>query len=606
MGIRGLAAAVGRYGIFGSLEGNAVVIDGPALIFQILNGCMRERPATNSFHCHPSYSTLGRMVLGWLEELPRHNVTVRKIYFDGYLPPSKWQVRRERLMRQSGTMKDLLASHPHGSPRAPEEVFETIKPGISLIQDLDDPLHTNRFPAPPFLVPAAIEVLRSCRKWGPLVEVVSGEADMFCAEDIRRHGGVLLTSDSDLLITELGPHGTVSFFADIFESDRLGNLQGLMTRKYSLHNINNTLGFNNVGGLPRVAFEKMRHRTSFNEALSLAKNSKDNILESPEFRAFMEEYSMKEYLPMDHPVQGILSRLDPRISEVVIQTLLLDPNGTVPDMGRRENPRGPETLAMFLPIMIENRDRKSAWTMSTAVRELAYGAMQTFAVHESPTIIEYRVLDASNSLMGRQIDVPGPDETLEQCGLLVDALNQLTTQIPGADMQWLSFAIYQDVMWSSSEQKLPLSAFLMDKGKGAFNDEDKISWDMIHFTAQVQASLYSLRMVTQVLDVVASLRKELPPPMQELRERLSTLPPITEWPTVETMSQILATANEANVLSVIEDIIGVKIIQNPKNSSKSRRARKQKSRRRLPRSERDPERSTSANPFAVLSNESLG
>jgi hypothetical protein len=76
MGIRGLGPALRPYGIFSSLAGDAVVIDGPALVHQILDGCMRQRPATNGFICHPSYSTLGHMVVGWLEELRRHNVTV--------------------------------------------------------------------------------------------------------------------------------------------------------------------------------------------------------------------------------------------------------------------------------------------------------------------------------------------------------------------------------------------------------------------------------------------------------------------------------------------------------------------------------------------------
>ncbi|KAI1740148.1 hypothetical protein F4680DRAFT_121577 [Xylaria scruposa] len=604
MGIRGLGAAVRQYGQFSSLSGNTVVIDGPALVYQILDGCMRQRPATNGFICHPCYSTLGRMVIGWLEELRQHNVTVRNIYFDGYLPPSKWQVRRERLLRQSQTMKDLLASHPHGSSRLPEDAFETIKSEISLTQSIGHSSHSSWLPKPPFLVPAVIEILKSCRTWGPLVKVVSGEADMFCAEDIRRHGGVLLTGDSDLLITDLGPDGTVSFFTDVVAADRSDKSQGLMARKFSLHAINDALGLSNVGGLPRVAFEKVNSRTNFSEALKRVKNSNNNDnLESSEYHAFKQEYSMKEYLPMDHPVQEILSILDPRISEVIIQTLLLDDNGTVLDGSSGEKSRGPETLAMFLPIMIENRNRKSAWSMSEVVRQLAYGAMQTFAARNSPVVIEYRVLEASNSLMGRQIDVLGPEETLEQCSLLAETLDQLAGHLPGTDMQWLAFAIYQDVMWSTSEQRSPLSASLINKGKNPFNDEDEYSWDLIHFAAQVQASLYSLRMAKQVLDVVVSLRT-LPPPMQDLRERLSHLPTIAKWPTVETISKVLATASEAHVLSIITIMLGV-TIENSENSLNTNQSKKRKNRNGLLRSERDPKRPTSVNPFAVLSNASL-
>lgn len=253
-------------------------------------------------------------------------------------------------------MKDLLVSYPHGSPPSPKDAFDAVTPEISLTQNFNYWPALRWLPKPPFLIPAILEVLKSCRTWGPLVEVVCGEADMFCAEDIRRHdGGVLLTGDSDLLITELGHFGTVSFFIDVVAADPSDKSQGLLARNFSLHNINGVLGLRNVGGLPRVAFEMVSGQTSFEEALSRAKNNSDDGLKSPKFLAFMEEYSMKEYLPKDHRVQRILSNLDPRISEVIVQTQLLDGNMTVPDAGSDENPRGPETLAMFLPIMIEVR-----------------------------------------------------------------------------------------------------------------------------------------------------------------------------------------------------------------------------------------------------------
>ncbi|KAI1124658.1 hypothetical protein F5Y10DRAFT_248979 [Nemania abortiva] len=605
MGIRGLGPAVRHYGKFSPLSGDTVVIDGPALIYQILDGCMRKRPSTNGFICQPSYATLGRMVIGWLEELQRHNVTVRKIYFDGYLPPSKWQVRRQRLLHQSETMKALLASHPLGSSRLQGGAFEAIEAEIALTRNVGHSSHSNWLPKPPFLVPAVIEILKSCRPWGPLVEVVSGEADMFCAEDIRRYGGVLLTSDSDLLITELGPNGSVSFFTDVVAASRSDKSQGLVACKYSLHAINDTLGLSNVGGLARVAFEKVRCRTSFNDALRRAKDNGGN-LESSEFVAFMEEYCMKEYLSKDHPVQRVLSSLDPRISELVVQTLLFEGAEDVPNLDDADNSRGPETLAMFLPIMIENRDRKSAWTMSTAVRQLAYGIMQTLTVQKSPVVIEYRVLEASNSLMGRQIDVPGLEETLEQCRLLTDTLKQLTERTPGLEMQWLVFAIYQDIMWSTSEQRSPLSVLLLHKAKRESNDTDEHSWDAIHFAAQVQASLYSLRMAKQALDVSASLCTEMPSPMQELRECLATLPTITEWPTVENISQVLVTINEANILSTITDILGIPAIEIPEDLLQTSQPKKRKIKNGFLRSERDPKRPISVNPFAVLSNASLG
>ncbi|KAI0429575.1 hypothetical protein F5Y09DRAFT_257509 [Xylaria sp. FL1042] len=610
MGIKGLSNAVRRYGRFSLLGTDTVVIDGPALVHTIFEGCMRHRPPTNGFICQPSYSTLGRLVISWLEELRAHNVTIRKIFFDGYLPPSKWPVRRERLLRQSQSMKALLNSHPHGSSSIPEGAFGAVKGGIALTQTTNYSSHSSWLPKSPFLVPAVIEILKSCRTWGPLVEVVSGEADMFCAEDVRCHGGILLTTDSDLLITDLGIDGNVSFFSDIVCADPSDKSQGLVACKFSLNTINNTLGLSNVGGLPRVAFEKVRCRTSFNRALEQVRNNRDNALELPEFQTFMEEYCMKEYLPKDHPLQRMLSTLDPRISEIIIQALLLDGSNTLPNASNSLYSRGPETLAIFLPILIEDRSRRSAWTMSTFVRQFAYSIMQMFAVHESPVVIEYRLLDPSNSSMGRQIDVLGLEHALEQCCLLVDVLEKLTERVSSVDMRWLVFTIYQDHMWSISEERVPLSASLLHQVNRASNEENQHSWDAIHFTAQVQASLYSLRLAKQVIDVAMLLCPELPPLVRTLREHLSKLPPIADWPTVENISRTLAIAKEANILSAITDINEIpahKIEGNlpEPDQPKKRNNGIRKNKNRLLRCERDPNRPISINPFAILSNASL-
>jgi hypothetical protein len=244
--------------------------------------------------------------------------------------------------------------------------------------------------------------------------------------------------------------------------------------------------------------------------------------------------------------------------------------------------------------------------MSTAVRQLAYGIMQGFALHKSSSVIEYRLLEASNSLMGRKTHVLGSGEALEQCRLLVRTLKQLTEHMHCGDMQWLAFAIYQDIMWSTSEQRPPLCAVLISIAKRRAGDGDEYSWDTIHFTAQVQASLYSLRMVKQALDVAASLSQTLPTPMRELREWLSNLPAIAEWPTVDNISQKLATAGESDILTVITDMLGVPAIADLETTVKTTKSKKRKDRNGPLRSERDPKRPSSVNPFAILSSASLG
>ncbi|KAI1143356.1 XPG domain containing-domain-containing protein [Hypoxylon sp. FL0543] len=603
MGIPGFSRAIQRYGAFSPLSGESVVIDGPALVHRISETCLRQRPSSSGFVCHPPYSLLSRMVMIWLDELKSHDVKVRRIYFDGYLPPSKWEVRRERLLNQSQYMKALVCSEPFGSCRTPENAFGNLITDMTFTR-LIGQSPSNTLPKPPFMVPAVLEALKNSEDWGPLVLVVPGEADMFCAQDVRENGGTLLTSDSDLLIQDLGLRGNVSFFWDVVPADPMVRQLGMMACKMSFHDINDRLGLTNIGGLPRVAFEKLKGRMGFDMALQKARDSREDTLNSLEYRTFIEELELKEYIPSYHPVLGILSGLDPRISEVVVQTLLLE-NGSGSSASDTKQLRGPETLSIFLPILVENRDKRSAWTVSTNVRQIAYSVLQNLAHQRSGTIVEYRTLDSSTSLTGRQIEIPDLEETISNCAQQVAALRQIAESFPSLDIQWLAFAIYQDVEWSSSEERSPLSAVLTNKSLNQPEDPDEYSWDLIHFTAQVQACLYSLRIEKQILDVVSFMGQDLPMPVQELRDSLASLPLIAEWPTVERMFNLLSQFGHAKGLTKIASMLGISGVKvvNPSAGSTRSKKRQKKDQEQLPfkRRQRDVKKSPSINPFAVLS-----
>lgn len=239
-------------------------------------------------------------------------------------------------------MKGLVTSHPAGSTKLPENAFREFKTEISLTS----PSLPASLPQPPFLVPAVLEILRSSPTWGPLIEVVAGEADNYCAEHVRKHGsGIVLTGDSDLLITDLGPEGKVAFFSHMVSAPQD---DGVLACQFSLPDLNKTLGLKDVGGLPRVAFEIEKKPCNFAEAVERAKNSNNDDSDSLDFQKFVQEYCMTEYIPKEHTLHKVLSDLDPRVSEIVIQTLLLKGDTT-----STTTTRGPENLAMFLPIMIE-------------------------------------------------------------------------------------------------------------------------------------------------------------------------------------------------------------------------------------------------------------
>ncbi|KAK7745597.1 hypothetical protein SLS62_009774 [Diatrype stigma] len=527
---------------------------------------------------------------------------MRKIYFDGYLPPSKWEVRRSRLVMQSKNLRDILALNPFGATRSPSGVFDHVKPSV-LITTFTGRVAADKLPKPPFLVPAVIEALASCKDWGSLIQVVPGEADVYCAQDVRKNGGIVLTSDSDLLIQDLGHAGRVSFFWGLVYKGPLGT-RALSAYTYSFHGINNQLGVKDVGGLPRVVFDQIHGRITFEEAVEKAKKKSTRVLTSPDYLDFLKEYEIDTSIMDDRIALDSIS-LDPRISEVVVQTLVMTDAGLVPDV---ETARGPEKLSIFLPVMIENRDIRSCWTTSTWIRQTAYGILQTLSSHRSKQIIEYRTLDTSSGRSGRQVDIPGPVETLDACVELTNTLKRLQKGIPPPNNVWFALAMLKDVENSVDEDQTSLSAILLSQANVPVASAYVYSLDLIHYTAQVQATYYSLRLLKQILDAVLALGRNTPRPFRELHESISSLPPIVAWPTVEDMPDILSSALSGDILSKVTDILGIPRIYLDKLTMKYTKS-KQKKRKQVHdtpgrNSQGAAKRSPSINPFAILSESS--
>ncbi|RYP04509.1 hypothetical protein DL764_004410 [Monosporascus ibericus] len=359
--------------------------------------------------------------------------------------------------------------------------------------------------------PAVIEALTACEDWGPLIQVVPGEADTFCARDVRQNGGIVLTSDSDLLIQDLGPDGRVSFFWNIVY-DRSSGIPALSASTFSFHGINDQLGIKEVGGLPRVVFEQIKGRLGFEEAVEKAKNDTQEVVTSLDYLNFMKEYQVDECIPADRSVLNAIVTLDPRISEIVIQTLL------------------------------------------------------------------------------------------------ATTLKELRERLPSPEMLWLAFAIMEDVESSASDERTSLSVTVLSQASSAFEDVYDCSWDFIHYTAQIQASYYSLRILKQILDVVVALKQDLPKTFAELRESLISLPTIAEWPTFGDMSGLLSDFASKEILTTVTDILGIPPIdlaqvaaEGTKSKKKKKKTRKQKQDALRDTMQRNGKRSPSLNPFAILS-----
>ena len=154
------------------------------------------------------------------------------IFFDGLLPPKKKPIRLERL---EACIKQIQAhSSMKRASLAASEVVKVDTPlemtSAMLFHDYFPPLRSSMaLPAAPFPVPSVLDALATSR-FARVTQVVAGEADTFCALAAYDQGCFVLTSDSDLLVHDLGA-GAVAFLSDM-ELQEQGDIKKLSAKAF--------------------------------------------------------------------------------------------------------------------------------------------------------------------------------------------------------------------------------------------------------------------------------------------------------------------------------------------------------------------------------------
>jgi hypothetical protein len=456
-------------------------------------------------------------------------------------------------------------------------------------------------PPPPFLVPAVIDALRASPKFGSLVKLVPGEADGFCAEHVQNNGGTVLTSDSDLLVYDLGENGGVVFFTDV---DIDAETQRLIAPQYRPADLCRRLSINSETGLQHLAFE-----VSWDSHLTL-EQAVEKAKRSEAVSAFPEEYSkfIEQYLSPE--VAGLktdqVSVLDPRISEIVLRSLRVSEDiSQAPGDKKARQVSSDAELTMYLPFLLDCPSRTSAWEASKPVRQLAYAVLQSIQDNNISAVFEMRRLQTVS--LGLRIDVPAPSEIHKLAVSLLALLGEIEAAVGKVERGvWVMLAMYQDI------------AMIMDRGKGhplsldilnqqARGKLDLCSWDFLHSLAQTQATYYSLRMLRQVLDLSAQHSKHMVPlsdTMSRLAKYLSNLPALPDFPSPSTYAETLKVLGEAEGLSCLETICAehesvilplIELIRKPQNNKKS------KKRKATPSAQENTRpRPRSSNPFDLL------
>lgn len=349
-------------------------------------------------------------------------------------------------------------------------------------------------PPPAFLVPAVLDSLRTSG-YAPVTSVVPCEADLFCARAALEPNRTILTNDSDLLLYDLGVSGEVVFFNQI-EIRNTHEISSDCAVLYAFvsqpSKIASRLG---LRGLRRLAFE-IREDKSINlrNAVMRAKQSVASFApESPsirqsDFKNFENQYDTKlsgfEAITRAGMTFGTdVSQgcfLDPRLSELVS--------------------RCPYPASMFLPFLTDDPSRSSAWDVSQGLRYFTYSCL---LFKNSDTVLE-QVLEfvrRGARIVRDDVSLLSCEETIHYAKLLAQKLENFKSFLAKFPKQaiWRPYALCEVLSWYvDSEKKLPSKDILITVFSGTPKN-GQLSWNEVHISAQLQAVLYTLRMLHQIL-----------------------------------------------------------------------------------------------------------
>ena len=467
----------------------------------------------------------------------------------------KRDIRIRRLSDSLKTLKKYIVRDSDGSenvqepydsgPAIPSHVFEAGSPA---------PITFRGMIAPPFLVPAVLDAI-ACSKYAAVSVTVPGEADVYCAKAAREGGGIILTNDSDLFVHDLGSHGAFSL---IYQAELRSNedeeCQIVKLAIFRPKEIAERLG---LPDLQRLAYviSRTREVLTLPEANILAKEHRD--IGSLPFQEFLEEYATETSMIESQTFSPAslakytahVSLLDPRVSELMLQY-----TATKQD-----------TVYMYLPYLIDDPSRSSAWLVSTKQRSFAYSIPRHFhdGQQKRPRTIIAECHRRGSRIIAQQIFIPSPDDFRLQSSVLLAKIQDLVETLADypEHVIWRAYALEDVYRWYLNNGKPPPSRETMTRLMSGLSKPNS-TWEDIHLSAQVQAVLYTLRMTQQILKYAICTTEIGPPkPLKKLASILDALPPIAQLvPSgFELAARMSAVENETCGLDHLLDVLAVRL-----------------------------------------------
>ncbi|KAJ5885330.1 hypothetical protein N7495_009840 [Penicillium taxi] len=535
MGIPHLTKHLLPYGKTAVLSGNqnqelshvsSVVIDGPSLVYYVYDRLLAwTNLEIDVLDIQPSCDEVSRGFVSYLLELAYLGVEIHQICFDGALPLSKRQTRLARVEKSRRRLESFRRRNPFSVRKYCKE---TVIWPTQIWKDQNLPSRRRIVPENPFMVSAVFEDLkfRWDRKtvqkevpgttvlfekdypWADITIMAPGEADVDCAQVARLKRSTVLTNDSDLLIHNLGPEGTVILLNSLQFIENTADISKSEIRGLILHpaELPSKLGIVN---LQRFAYElTMNHFLGVSELIHRCKEDPDVKDEPAEYAEFLQEYLVSDDLPTTSPGFSSLS-LDPRISELFWQFELPSVYCQTDDQPH-----------VYLGIQYEDPTRRCAWEQGRSHRALGYSLFNLSRRVRSQFAAIKEFVRRGERIVAEQVTLSSSRKAYSDLDSLQKDINH-AEMVFGSKQKpsfWILFALSEIYRESSNATTIP-NALLLEHFLRYGHMGKKTEWADIQLMAQIQAVLYSLRILRQLLDVTdldisqhyRLILKDLPP-----------------------------------------------------------------------------------------------
>ena len=362
----------------------------------------------------------------------------------------------------------------------------------------------DRAPALPFLVPVVIESLASSR-YKDRTCVVPGEADIYCASYVQQHGGIVLSTDLDLIVHDLGIGGAFSFFKGI-RSSRCKRCKGaclFATKSLKPYQIAQQLGVSHVS---RFAFELLRDpQVTLDDAIQRAQQPIQPKSDD-KYERFRNTYPSFSNSPLPTTWDLSADLLDPRISEFIVQVESLSE----------------KTIYYYLPVLLDDPIGSSAWVCGTDLRLFSYSVMlpRHTARNLQIEILEHqRCGEDVNAIRVELMDQTTCNAFAKRINSRIQSISRLQAGSMTA-ASWRVFGAVQVLLTYTEEQPNLPKGQILEQLLNELYKGDLQSWAGMCVYARLQAVLYSLRQVKQILGRL----RDLTAPISELARELQSLP----------------------------------------------------------------------------------